>query len=299
MNCDKVLELIEEYIMGELDENSSKMVEEHLLNCEVCKKEFEETKEIISSLHDLKESITIKEDVLDMSKRNIVKKASKRSKKPVRKYLSGVVAAMFFGMFLFTSSIIAFPTFASTYMPELPVVKQLRDAQNNYNTVKQEVQDVKQQNEEIVKQNEFIKKENEEIKQENEKLKKTIKEIGGSKITEYQTSEGIGEADNNRIQEMVIEFIKAQYKGDIEVIKGMCTDQYKKEIDRYKDDILIDKKGDVVFTQITNVAKEGDLYLVFVRLNDSSETDDADYQLNFELVRVNDRFLVSFVGKDA
>ncbi|MFZ5990013.1 MAG: zf-HC2 domain-containing protein [Bacillota bacterium] len=284
MKCNKVLELIEEYIMGELDLDTRMLVDKHLQQCDACMTEYEETKEVIGGLHQLKNSLKIKEDILDMSKRSIVKNV-RRNRKPLGRALSGVAAGVFFAMFLLTSSIIAFPTFASTYVPELPVVKQLKEVQSSYNTVKQE--------------NQQIKKENEEIKQENEKLKKTIKEIGGSSIVEYQTSEGIGEADNNAIQNMVIDFIKAQYKGDMETIKEMCTDEFKKEVDRMRSDILMDKKGDVVFTQITNVAKEGELYLVFVRLNDTSEADDADYQLNFELKKIGEKFLVSFVGKDA
>ena len=59
------------------------------------------------------------------------------------------------------------------------------------------------------------------------------------------------------------------------------------------------KRGEVIFTQITNVAKEGEKYLVFVRLNDSIEKDDADYQEDFEVVKVAGKYLVSFVGKDA
>lgn len=293
MNCDRFLELMEEDIMGELDDNLSAMMGKHLLECEECKEEYRQTKEIIKSLHDIKESVIIKGDVLNMSKRNIVKKAGgRKSKRSLGGFVSGAAAVVFFGMFLLTSSIIAFPTFASTYLPEVPVVKQLKDAQNEYN-------EVKQQNEQIVKLNENLKKENEEIKQENEELKMRIKDIGGAIIPEYQTSEGIGEANNHMIQEMVIEFIRAQYRGDIEAMKKVSTEDFKKELERNRENYLMANKGEVVFTQITNVAKEGDLYMVFVRLNDSKEAEKANYQWNFELVKQGNEFLISFVGKDA
>ncbi|NLP14539.1 MAG: hypothetical protein GX383_08760 [Clostridium sp.] len=139
--------------------------------------------------------------------------------------------------------------------------------------------------------------ENEAIRKENDELKTKLKEIGGSLITEYQTSEGIGEEDNNRIQEMAIAFIKAQYRGDIEAIKQMCTDEFRKKVEHNPAQYLLDDKGNVVFTQIRNVAKEGDLYLVYVRLSDDSDI--SSYQINFEIVKENDEFLVNFAGYDA
>ncbi|ODM28087.1 hypothetical protein A7W90_07520 [Clostridium sp. Bc-iso-3] len=221
-----------------------------------------------------------------MNKKNIVKKAGKREgKRPMVSFVSGVAAAIFFGMFLITGSIVVFPTFASTYLPEVPVVKQLKDAQNEYNVVKQ-------QNEEMAKLNESLKRENEELKMK-------IKEIGGVSIPEYETSKGINEEDNQKIQEMVIEFIRAMYRGDIEAAQKISTEKFKQELAQNAKHYLMINKGEVLFTQITNVAKEGDLYMVFVRLNDSIEAEYGDYQWNFELVKQGNEFLISFAGKDA
>lgn len=224
---------------------------------------------------------------MNMSKKSIVKNTNRKGKS-VLKNVSGLVAGVFFVMFLFTSTIIVFPTFAYNYVPELPVVKQLKEAE----TVKKDIQDIKQANQDI-------KKENLEIKEENEKLKMEIKEIKGEKITEVTSSSGIGVAENNMIQELVIDFIKAQYKEDIEAIKQMCTDEYKKQIEKDSSHIVGNKSGNVIFSTITNVAKEGDLYLVFVRVNDDLAEGDADYQWNFEIKKVDEKFLVSFVGLDA
>ncbi|HOA97979.1 MAG TPA: hypothetical protein PKK29_09420 [Acetivibrio saccincola] len=208
---------------------------------------------------------------------------------------------MFVIMFLFTGSIVAFPTFASNYVPEgIPVIRQLKEIQNNYNEAKVEIEEIK-------RENDYIKQQNEEMKLENEELKRTIKEIEGENITEYQTSEGIDPADNQIIQGMVIRFVKALYRGDIETMKEMCNDEFKGKIANERTEILFSNDGsyvylndtNVIFTQITNVAKEGDVYYVFVRLNDGIYEDAADYQLNFELEKINGEFLISFVGKDA
>ncbi|HOM01800.1 MAG TPA: zf-HC2 domain-containing protein [Acetivibrio sp.] len=286
MNCDKFLELMEEYIMEELDEVANRMMEKHLSECEKCRAEYRETKEIIGNLRGIKESAVIKEDVLNMNKKNIVKKAgSLKNKRPFMRFVSGAAAVVFLGMFLLTASIVAFPSFASTYLPDVPVVKQLKDVQNEYNAIKQ--------------QNEILKKENEEIKQENEELKMRIKEIGGVSIPEYQTSEGINEEDNQRIQEMVIEFIRAIYRGDIEAAKKISTEEFKKELAQNAKHYLMINRGEILFTHITNVAKEGDSYMVFVRLNDGGDADISDYQWNFEFVKRGNDFLISFAGKDA
>ncbi|NLD50893.1 MAG: hypothetical protein GX660_27440 [Clostridiaceae bacterium] len=287
MNCSRVIEMIEEYIMGELDRDSNLAIEKHLSECSSCRLEYEELKETIGSLHDLKNSIRIREDIMMMNKRSIVKNYSKK-RRPVLRGVSVAAAGMFLVMFLISSTIIVFPTFAYNYVPELPVVKQIKEVEK----VKLEIQEIKQENQDI-------KKENMEIKEENEKLKMEIKEIKGEKITEITTSEGINKTDNNMIQELVVDFIKAQYKGDLEALKKMCTNDFKKQLDKNSSHIVGNKKGNVIFSTITNVAKEGDVYLVFVRVNDDIEADDADYQWNFELEKIDGKFFVSFVGLDA
>lgn len=275
MKCEKALELVEEYIMGELDSETRFMLEKHLQECSACNKEYVETEEVIRGLQNIKNPIAIKEDILIMSK---------MSEKPRRwkKVLPSITAAVFFTMFLFTSSVIAFPTFSLAVVPGAPVVKQLLEAKNSYNTIMQE--------------NQEINKLNEQIEEENKRLKMSIKEIGGNSILEVQTSEGIGEDDNNKIQNLVIDFIKAEYMGDIEKIKAMCTDEFKVQVDEMKE-IALKDKSDVVFTQISNVSMNGDLYLVNVRLSDTNDL--VNYQMNFELVKINHEFYVSYVGNDA
>ncbi|MDQ2086289.1 zf-HC2 domain-containing protein [Herbivorax sp. ANBcel31] len=307
MNCNDIKKLMEEYIMGELDKENCKDLEKHINECDSCKNEYEETKQVIGELQNLKKSIKIKGDILDMNTKNILK-STKQKRHNIKRMVSGIAVGMFIIMFLFTGSIVAFPTFASNYIPEqFPVIRQFNEVQNNFNLVTREIEEIKRENNNIKRQNEEIKMQNEEIKLENEQLKKTIKEIEGESIPEYQTSEGIGYSDNQRIQEMVIRFIKALYSGDTETMKKMCTDEFRKELEEERSEILFNNRGDyvysdsenLVFTQITNVAKEGEMYLVFVRLNDGSYEEVADYQLNFHLEKIDEEFRVSVVEKDA
>lgn len=274
MNCEKALDLIEEYIMGELDLETRSMLAKHLQECSDCNTEYIETEEVIRGLHNLKSSKSIESNVL-----YIGKKAGRRRKLQIN--MPSVAAALFFVMFLLASSVIAFPTFAQTIAPDFPVVKQLLETQKDYKIAMQE--------------NHEIKKLNQQIEQENQELKRNNKEIGGYSI-ELQTSEYIGDEDNNKVQKLVIDFIKSQYKGDLDNIKAMCTDEFKEAVDEMKDSILLNDKGNMVFTQISNAYKVGDLYSINVRLND--ESDIPDYQINFELKKVNENFYVSYVGYD-
>jgi len=237
--------------------------------------------------------VIINEDVLNMNKKNIAKKAAgKKDKRNFKSFISGIAAVVFFLMFLLTGSIVAFTSLASTYLPEVPVVKQLKDVQNEYNAIKR-------QNEEMAKLNEILKKENEEIKKENEELKIRIKEIGGVSIPEYRTSEGINDEYNQKIQEIVIKFIRAMYRGDIETARKISTEEFKQELAQNAKHYLMINKGDILFTCITNVAKNGNLYGMFVRLNDTVDRELGDYRWSFELVKHGDEFLISFAGKDA
>ena len=55
MNCSDVKNLMEEYIMGELDENISNELKKHIDGCSSCKTEYDETKELIGGLKKMKE----------------------------------------------------------------------------------------------------------------------------------------------------------------------------------------------------------------------------------------------------
>ncbi|MCX7745810.1 MAG: zf-HC2 domain-containing protein [Clostridia bacterium] len=276
MNCEKVLELLEEYVMNELTSTENEEIHRHLQHCKACAQEYAEVKNLVPRLQGLKTALTVKEGVLGMNQRDILKKTYKKSFIP--RFLPGAAACLFFAVSVLTMSIIAFPTFASKVAPELPVVKEWVQAKE---------------------QNEQVKKEVVQMKEDYKRLEIELKKIKDTQIKEIRTSEGISPDENTAVQELVIDFIKAQYKGDLAFIKSMCTQDFKEKIEKRKSDVLMVNQGSVIFSTITNVAKDGDKYLVFVRLTDTSEKERAEYQLDFELVKENGKFLVAFVGKDA
>jgi len=53
MNCQKIKKLLNPYIDKTLDADMSKQVDEHLKSCSVCNKEYQNLKEIITSLNSL------------------------------------------------------------------------------------------------------------------------------------------------------------------------------------------------------------------------------------------------------
>lgn len=53
MNCDEVRNLLSSYLDNETDEDEKLLIEEHINNCDECKKELEEYKKIIKALNEL------------------------------------------------------------------------------------------------------------------------------------------------------------------------------------------------------------------------------------------------------
>ena len=261
MNCHKVLKLMEEYVMNELGEDQRILVEKHCRECADCRKEYEKIKALVGNIQNIKNRLNTEEVVITMNKKNITSQLEKKERHLFTRFVPTIVACVFLVVSLFTGSIL------------------LLQAKAENNEIKQQI---------------------ESVKKENEQLKIEIKRIGDIKVNEVNTSVGVPAAEDKAVQELVIDFIKAQYRGDINALKNMSTEEFKKQIDKLiKQGIILNSKGEVVFTQITNVAKEGEKYLVFVRLNDSIEKEDADYQEDFEVLKVGGKYLVSFVGKDA
>ncbi len=273
MSCRRFRDMIEAYIMGEISPSERELFERHMENCDSCMRELQESGYVIERIRNMEDWVNIGKEVLAMSKKEIGKRAVKRKWVP-GKLFPAMAACFCMTVAVLACSILAFPSFAASIAPRFPLVKSMVEAREENDQLKQQV---------------------EEIEKENEVLKLEIKKIKDVEIVQVNTSDTVSEEERYTIQALVIDFVRAQYRGDVEWIRNACTQEFAK----HAEELVKDKKGEVVFTQITNVAKEGDLYLVFVRLNDTSSEDDADYQENFELVKENGKFLVSFVGLDA
>jgi len=121
--------------------------------------------------------------------------------------------------------------------------------------------------------------------------------IDGIRIPEVQSGNRIDEETDRAVQTVAIRFIRAQYENDIETLLRLSTDALAKEIAAAPEDYLF--SGNVAFRSITNTAEQNGKYLVFVRFTDKNEPGQADVQEDFEIVRVDGEYLVSFVGLSA
>jgi hypothetical protein len=269
--------------------DEKKNFEEHIAKCDHCADETEKAHEMVERITNLKKGRLVREDILNVSRRNIMKKVESYKSHGYKKRfmpLSAAAAGLLVALFTLAGSFIAFPVLAERFAPQLPVVKELLQTREENKALL----GVKEQSEEL-------RQKLAEVEKENEQLKIQIKEISGEKMPEVQTGTGVSPEENSAIQEITVNFIKAQYKGDLNAIKAVSTERYLKEIERQKSSISKNNSGSVVFSQITTVAKENDMYLVFVRISDSKS--DSEYQENFELKKVNGKFMVDFMGMDA
>jgi len=78
------------------------------------------------------------------------------------------------------------------------------------------------------------------------------------------------------------------------------TDRLKADIEAHPEEYLRAQGAKIVFAQMTEAAQSEDgTYLVFVRLSDSEEWTDSQYQEDFEIVKEGGVYLVDFMGMDA
>lgn len=195
---------------------------------------------------------------------------------------------------LFATSVLAFPGFAEKVAPNIPLMREIDEREAKLDELNTEVEKLKEN--ETAKQNEI-----DTLNEEIEKLKIMIKEISDEQITEVITSPNEDEIQNLMLQTFVVNFVKEMYRGNYENAARFCTDEFAVTVINKPGDIIMRPESSaLVFSQITNIAKTEDgTFLVFLRLNDSGDEMEADYQLNFEIMMIDDEYFISFVGMDA
>ncbi|MDO8686372.1 MAG: zf-HC2 domain-containing protein, partial [Clostridiales bacterium] len=100
MRCHKVLELTEEYIMGELNADRRAFIENHFRECADCRKEYEEIKVLVNNIRNIKNRLNPEEVNITMNKRNIVKQLGRPERHPFMRFVPGFAACVFLVMFL-------------------------------------------------------------------------------------------------------------------------------------------------------------------------------------------------------
>lgn len=260
MNCPDVNKSLEMYIAGDLSDAESREVAAHLAGCERCAADYERTRVLVGRVKDLAEAFVPVE---------------RFSPAPARRAAAGwgwrLATAAALALALLSVSALTVPAIARQ-LP-LPVADEL----------------------------EALETENADLREQVDELELRIEQIGGEDVPVIDTTPGdLPPEVNAAVQMLAMEFIKAQYAGDIDALAAMGTERLKADLAEHPDDYLRAGGEGLTFAQMTEAAvTEDGTYLVFVRLMDSAEFSGMQYQEDFEIKRVGDEYLVDFMGMDA
>jgi hypothetical protein len=262
MNCKYVEDSLESYISGDLDDATTSAVAQHLRTCEECAKRYDRTRSLIGDLKTLKGAF-VPMEVFNMAQTN-------RTARPGVSWGWKFSTAFAMTVAALALTALTVPAVAES-IPALPVGRQLSS----------------------------LEADNERLADEIAALEIRIREIEGVKVPVVETAEPELPADvNEAVMSLAMRFVRAQYAGDTEALATMGTDRLRADLAANPEDYLRDG-GEAVFAQMTDVSSSGEAFLVFVRLSDSGQWSDGQYQENFEIIKVGDEYLVDFMGMDA
>ncbi len=290
MSCDEIRGALEGYIAGDLDDRETSRVAEHLAVCPACAVAYEETRLLVGELKDLRNAFQptrVFEEVPDVAaharsreeRRADGRRAAASGRAPRRSWSRAwaVAAAMLLVALVGAVAVVTVPSLART-LP-LPVGDRLDD---------------------LERENRAIHELNRQMQQRIDKLEARVNELTGDDVNVVPTSEeDIPDEVTMAVQEVVIEFIKAQYAGDVARMKEVATPALQARIEASPDEYLRDDAGTVSIAQMTDVSIYEGLYMTFVRMSDTKEFTDSQYQENFGVKRVGERYLVDLMETDA
>ena len=265
MNCRDIDEVLELYIRGELATDQTSAVAEHLTGCERCQAAYEDTRSLVTMLLDAGEALQPVKSMVPPAS------ASLPARTPARAPRGWIaVAATLAALTIASTTLLAVPALAKQ-VPLLPVAREIAALEADTAELTAQVAD----------------------------LKVRLAEIGGEEMTLVETDPALDAADNTLAQEHAIAFVRAMYGGDVGALQALATPELAERIAERPSDYI--REGGVVFAQITNVAEHEGSFWVFVRMSDTVEFTDSQFQLNIALERdgSGEGFLVSTVEMDA
>jgi hypothetical protein len=290
MNCREVIDELESYVAGDLDDLETSRVAEHLAGCPACAVAHEEIRLLVGDLKDLRTTLQptrVFEEVPAMSTH--VDRRRRGSRRPASRRPSwanawAAAAAVLLLALVGAAAVIAAPSLARAV--PLPVG--------------QRIDELTRENETMRDQNQIMHEQNEAMKARIDKLEKRVNELTGDDVSVVATSEeDLPDDVTMAVQQVVIEFIKAQYAGDVKRMKSLATPALDARIDANPEEYLRDDSGTVSIAQMTDVSIYEGLYMTFVRMSDTGEFTDSQYQENFGVKKVGDRYMVDLMEMDA
>jgi hypothetical protein len=263
MNCRDIDDLLESYIRGELDDITASAVADHLETCARCQAAYEDTRMLVGELIDLGDAFQPTEAWRAPA---IAQFVARERRIAQRRWAAA--AATFAALSLVSATLLAVPALARQ-VTVLPVAREIA----------------------------ALERDAAELSDQVEELETRLAEIGGAEMLLVETDPVLDEADNRAAQEHAMEFVRAMYAGDVGALQALATEDLAAQIANRPDDYL--RSGGVVFAQINNISEMEGAYWVFIRMSDTVEFTDSQFQLNISLERAGDGFLVSAVEMDA
>jgi len=279
MNCREVNDALESYIAGDLDDLETSRVAEHLKGCAACAAAYEETRLLVGELKELRDVVRptrVFEGVMEVTGHATHEEDRRPRRRPWARAWAAAAAVLAVAL-VGAVAVVTVPSLARTV--PLPVGQRLAD---------------------LERENDAVRAQNAAMQDRVEKLEARVEELTGDDVNVVPTSEDdVPDEVTMAVQQVVIEFIKAQYAGDIQRMKELATPALQERIDERPEDYLRDDAGTVSIAQMTDVAIYEGLYVTFVRMSDTKEFSDSQYQENFAVKQVGDRYLVESMEMDA
>ena len=262
MNCSDVRDMLEPYIADDLSDAESARVAEHLGGCESCSTAYERTRTVITGLKGIS-------DAFVPADRFVLPAA----------YASGPVGGWAWRAATIAASVVALAAVTALSVPAiarelpLPVSREIDALEDRADELQQQV----------------------------DELTVRLETIDGEEVAIVDTTEGdLSPEESEAVQRLAMDFIRAQYAGDLDALAAMGTDRLKADMAARPDDYLRAGGDGLTFAQMTEAARTEDgTYLIFVRLSDAGDWSESQYQEDFEIKRVGDTYLVDFMGMDA
>lgn len=261
MNCPDVVDSLEMYIVGDLPDDESRAVAAHLATCESCTEQYDRTRALVRDLRGVAGSFVPSERFTPALTR------TRRSTGWGWRLTTAAIAALA----LLSTSALAVPAIAR----QLPVP--------------------------LASELGALEQRAEELQTQVDELSVRLESVGGEEVPIVDSTPGdLAPEVNAAVQELAMAFVRAQYAGDVEAMKAMGTERLRADMAAHPGDYLRERGATVVFAQMTEAARSDDgTFIVFVRLQDSAEWIDSQYQEDFEIKLIDGKYLVDFMGMDA
>ncbi|MHB0977684.1 MAG: hypothetical protein ACYC1U_10950 [Candidatus Aquicultorales bacterium] len=277
MNCEQVRESLESYICKELDGPLARRIDDHLRRCDACTDEYLEMRRLIGRIKGLKEMI-----LLDAASPVEAFWLAHRKKKLRSARLKTLVVGLTMALSIASSSLLAFPALAKR-VPALPIGEN--------------IESLEKENKKIDAEKKKVAEENQKIEREVERLKGEITKVKGTPIR-IEGDGNLPETENREAQRVVMDFVRAQYAGDVETMNSLSTPALAAKISERPGDYLREEFGEVTFATITNIIKKESDLLIFIKINDSKKYIDTEYQEDFVLKKIDASYRIDDMGTE-